>query len=150
MTAGTDTFCDRNLAKKIYFLAIYHLWRYSQGIAPSEGVKMTNSRLRGCIRRECLLPDCVWGVALAWLKPRPCLQSRTQTRGLHGPKFHSPARPDKISARPGPFSLPQFWARPGPARPGPARPVNMWARPGRGPVVASWWWSVVTEKSKNA
>jgi len=36
------------------------------------------------------------------------------TRGLHGPKFHSPARP------------------------------------GRGPVVASWWWSVVTEKSKNA
>jgi len=26
---------------------IYHLWRYSQRITPSEGVKMTNYRLRG-------------------------------------------------------------------------------------------------------
>ena len=37
VTAGTDTFCDRNLA---------------QGITPSEGVKMMNYRLRGCIRIE--------------------------------------------------------------------------------------------------
>ena len=44
-----DTFCDRNLAQRIKFLTIYHLWRYSQGITPSEGVKMTNFRLRGCI-----------------------------------------------------------------------------------------------------
>ena len=54
------------------------------------------------------------------------------------------------TARPGPIRF-----RPGPARPvfpstilGPARPVNMWARPGRGPVVASWWWNVVTEKKQ--
>ena len=57
-------------------------------------------------------------------------------RGLHGPKFHGPARPDKISARP---VFPSTIL-------GPARPVNMWARPGRVPVVASWRWSVVTEK----
>ena len=43
-----DTFCDRNLAQRIQFLTIYHLWRYSQGIIRSEGVNMTNFRLRGC------------------------------------------------------------------------------------------------------
>jgi len=36
---------------------------------------MTNSRLRGCIRLECYcLLTGYGGVALAWLKPRPCLQ----------------------------------------------------------------------------
>jgi len=51
VTAGTDTFCDINLAQRILFLAIVlcHLWRYSKGITHSEGVKMTNFRLRGCI-----------------------------------------------------------------------------------------------------
>ena len=53
MTASTDTFCDRNLAQRIYFLAIYHLWRYLQGFTPSEGVKMTNFRLRGFIPVAC-------------------------------------------------------------------------------------------------
>ena len=56
-----------------------------------------------------------------------------------------PVRPGPIRFRPGPAGFPfhNF-------EPGPARPVNKWARPGRGPVVASWWWSVVTEKSENA
>ena len=63
--------------KNLVFLAIYHLWRYSKGITPSEGVKMTNSRLRGWIRKECCCFLTVYGgVALAWLKPRPCLHWR--------------------------------------------------------------------------
>jgi len=49
MKGSTDTLCDRNLAQRIYFLTIYHLWRYSQGITPSEGVKLTNFRLWCCI-----------------------------------------------------------------------------------------------------
>ena len=72
VTASTDTFCDRNLAQRIY-----HLWRYSQEITPSEGVKMTNSRLLGWIRVECCCLLIGWAmrfVALATLKPRPCLQ----------------------------------------------------------------------------
>ena len=50
VTASTDTFCDKNLAQRISFLAIYHLWRYSQGITRNEGVKMIIFRLRVCIR----------------------------------------------------------------------------------------------------
>ena len=38
VTDITDTFCDRNLTQRIWFLAIYHLWRYSQEITPSDGV----------------------------------------------------------------------------------------------------------------
>jgi len=42
-TRYTDTFCNRNVARRMYFLAIYHLWRYSQGIASSEGVNVRHS-----------------------------------------------------------------------------------------------------------
>jgi len=81
VTAGTDTFCDSNLAQRILFLAICHLWRYSKGITPSDGVKVTNSRLRGWNCVECsLLTHCVSGVAFGWLKPRPCLAATCSHR----------------------------------------------------------------------
>jgi len=35
----TDTFSARNVALRIYVLAIYHLWRYLQEITPSEVLK---------------------------------------------------------------------------------------------------------------
>jgi len=55
---GTDTFCDRNLAQQISFLAIYHLRRYSQGITPSKGVKMTKSDCEVVFaEKSCLLTD---------------------------------------------------------------------------------------------
>ena len=59
VTASTDTFCDKNLAQRMYIvLAIYHLWRYSHGITPSEGVKMTNSRLEVVFAQKyCFLTD---------------------------------------------------------------------------------------------
>ena len=56
VTASTDTFCDRNLAQKKVFSNI-SLTAIFEGNHPSEGVKMTNSRLRSCIRREILLTD---------------------------------------------------------------------------------------------
>jgi len=37
---------------KLLVLAIYYLWRYSQWISPSEGVKARNSLLLGDIRAE--------------------------------------------------------------------------------------------------
>jgi len=39
-----DTFCGKNVDQKIKFLGIYHLWRYWQGITPSESVKVRHSR----------------------------------------------------------------------------------------------------------
>ena len=41
----TATFCGRNVGQRIQFLAIYHLWRYCQGITPSESVKVRHSPL---------------------------------------------------------------------------------------------------------
>jgi len=39
----TDTFCGRNEAPQNVVLTLYHLWRYSQGITPSESVKVRHS-----------------------------------------------------------------------------------------------------------
>ena len=49
-TASTNNFCDRNLAKRIQFFSNILLMAIFAGNHPSEGVKMTNSRLRGWIR----------------------------------------------------------------------------------------------------
>jgi len=42
-------FLRQKFSPKNLVLAIYHLRRYSQGITPSEGVKITNFRLPCCI-----------------------------------------------------------------------------------------------------
>jgi len=40
-----DTLCCKNVDQKIKFLVTYHLWRYWQGITPSESVKVRHSPL---------------------------------------------------------------------------------------------------------
>ena len=50
---------------------------------------------------------------------------RVTSRALHGPEFRGPARPVKVTARPG---LARFFFYT--SQPGPARPVARQARPG--------------------
>ena len=78
-----------------FLLTIYHSWRYSQGIIPSEGAKMTNFRLRGCIPvsswhmvtgcQRSLFIDC--GCAVIRFCPNMSLQQVGSGPRLHARKY---------------------------------------------------------------
>jgi len=41
----TRIICGGNVGQRMWFLTIYHLWRYWQGISPSDSVEVRHSSL---------------------------------------------------------------------------------------------------------
>ena len=114
VTAGTGTFCDKYLAQRILFLAICHLWRYSKGITPSEGVKWLTSDcevafqlLPGIWFEHSLFIDC--GCAVRRFCPNMSLQQIHARIYLYISAKLSPVCPAKCNANSLLYCVPNLW-----------------------------------------